>query len=221
MEQEVEESNTCLEDHGSMEIKFNAFEKEEPPAIYVQYPLGTIAVALNESLLPEQSEGETEPLEPKEILLPEALTEREDAETYEANYRLVEPEFEQNLQHLRTDLKRRKRIFLLFLSLDFIYCIALVVAQLALNSDSGVTMLPLLIVLANNMVVIVLTFYGVYKSLVWILNLFILVEGFSIGLFLFVSFSPLVVLRLLVMLMCAQLRARILLLRRYEDFSMV
>jgi len=63
--------------------------------------------------------------------------------------------------------------------------------------------------LVTNVVIDILTFCGTMADSILLLNIFIMVEGLSIAVFLLRNFSPIVVLRLVVLFLAAQIRSRI------------
>lgn len=63
--------------------------------------------------------------------------------------------------------------------------------------------------LVTNVVIDILTFCGTLADSILMLNIFIMVEGLSIAVFLLRNFSPIVVLRLVVLFLAAQIRSRI------------
>lgn len=64
------------------------------------------------------------------------------------------------------------------------------------------------VLLVINITMNLLTLWAVFKGVVCILNLFLLVEGVSVVYFLFKAFSPLSVMRFIMLLLGAQVRTR-------------
>ncbi|KAL6062176.1 hypothetical protein QOT17_012425 [Balamuthia mandrillaris] len=185
-------------------------EGQLPPQLFVEFP-SSVSLAFNSKHLSNEPGwfGEHKPIE-----IPAVLLEREDTglpSDIEDDYN-YNPDDERTIQRLRSDLQRRKQIFMVFLALDIIYCFLSLIAYFYI-SPSHVS------ILALNVLVSILTFYGVIKERIWVLNLFVVVEGVAIGFFLFNTFSPLVVLRLIVLLLGAQVRARMMMIQGYDQLG--
>ena len=122
----------------------------------------------------------------------------------------------------RPVLKPLVHIIIIFSPLSFFCCLLFPRTVLIRSLEGGAVGLKgkvdnlyaaMVMLLIVNLFMDFLTFYAVMRDVVWLLNLFILVEGVSITFFLFRTFSPLVVLRLVVLLLGAQVRARIIMVR--------
>jgi len=85
--------------------------------------------------------------------------------------------------------------------------------RLLFEQEQDKVTLVITVILAVNILVNIATLYGTKNNILWILTLFIFIEAISIGFFLFKTFSPLVILRVIVLMLGAQVRTRLLMVR--------
>jgi len=102
---------------------------------------------------------------------------------------------------------RRKRIFLFMVALDFFYCCLLLFVSFTVHSNEKKSDYVLFIVfLLVNILVDIIGIFGASANFIWVITSFIILEGITIGLYTFVPFSPLIILRLIIFLLALQVR---------------
>jgi len=102
---------------------------------------------------------------------------------------------------------RRKRIFLFMVALDFFYCCLLLFVSFTVHTNEKKSDYILFIVfLLVNILVDIIGIFGASANYIWVVTSFIILEGITIGLYTFVPFSPLIILRLIIFLLALQVR---------------
>jgi len=177
---------------------------EDPPlSLIVEYPTpGQLSVAFPARLL-EKGHDEDE------IYIPTPLLEREEGGA-DDDTTLEQDNGDLGEEFFTDDFDKRKRIFTFFLFLDIAYCVLLLLSRLLFEQEQDKVTLVITVILAVNILVNIATLYGTKNNILWILTLFIFIEAISIGFFLFKTFSPLVILRVIVLMLGAQVRTRLL-----------
>jgi len=103
---------------------------------------------------------------------------------------------------------RRKRIFLFMVALDFFYCCLLLFVSFTVHSsnEKKSDYILFLVFLLVNILVDIIGIFGASANFIWVVTCFIILEGITIGLYTFVPFSPLIILRLIIFLLALQVR---------------